>query len=123
MPRPCCCRHIEGRPPVSIFKPAGIPARCIDKVVLTLDEYEALRLADLEGLYQEQAALRMGVSRPTFGRIVKAARHKVAEALVTGKVLRIEGGPVHSRLAPHFSVHEAGRQGITTTTHESTRKE
>jgi len=62
---------------------------------MSLDEFEALRLADLEGLYQEQAALRMNVSRPTFGRIIDSAHRKVAEVLVHGKALRIEGGPVH----------------------------
>ena len=51
------------------------------EVLLTLDEYEAIRLADLEGLYQEQAATRMNVSRQTFGRIVEAARRKVADVL------------------------------------------
>jgi predicted DNA-binding protein (UPF0251 family) len=56
-----------------VFKPAGIPGRGIGEVVMTLDEFEAVRLADLEGLYQEQAAGRMGVSRPTFSRIVEAA--------------------------------------------------
>jgi len=61
---------------------------------MTLDELEALRLADLEGLYQEEAAERMGVSRATFGRIVEAARRKTAQALVGGRALRIEGGAV-----------------------------
>jgi hypothetical protein len=69
-------------------------------VVLTLDELEALRLADLEGLYQEQAAALMAVSRSTFGRIVEAAHRKVAEALVLGKALRIEGGVVASASEP-----------------------
>ena len=63
---------------------------------MTLDEFEALRLADLEGLYQEQAALQMGVSRPTFSRIVESAHKKVADALVHGKAIRIEGGTVQS---------------------------
>jgi predicted DNA-binding protein (UPF0251 family)/predicted Fe-Mo cluster-binding NifX family protein len=71
----------------------------LDETVLTLDEFEALRLADLDGLYQEQAAESMGVSRPTFSRIMDTAHHKVADALVHGKALRIEGGPVH--LGPH----------------------
>jgi predicted DNA-binding protein (UPF0251 family) len=62
--------------------------------VLALDEYEAIRLADLEGLYQEQAAERMNVSRPTFGRILATAHRKVAEALVFGHTLRIEGGTI-----------------------------
>jgi transposase-like protein len=63
-------------------------------VALSVDEFEALRLADLEGLYQDEAAIRMGVSRPTFARIVEASRRKVAEALVHGRALRIGGGPV-----------------------------
>jgi uncharacterized protein len=62
---------------------------------MTLDEFEALRLADLDGLYQEQAAEKMKISRPTFSRIVDSARRKVADALVHGKALRIEGGPIH----------------------------
>ncbi|MDI7269531.1 MAG: DUF134 domain-containing protein, partial [Myxococcota bacterium] len=77
-----------------MFEPAGSRTVGADDVVLTLDEFEALRLADLEGLYQEQAAVRMGVSRPTFGRIVESAHRKVAGALVGGRTLRIEGGHV-----------------------------
>ena len=96
MPRPCCRRRIAGAPPAGVFKPAGIPGRFLEEVVLGLDGLEALRLADLEGLYQEEAAARMGVSRATFGRIVADARRRVAEALVEGKLLRIEGGPVEA---------------------------
>lgn len=62
--------------------------------MLTLDELESLRLADFNGQYQEQAAEQMKISRATFARIVEAARKKVADALVNGKALRIEGGPV-----------------------------
>lgn len=65
-----------------------------EEVALSVDELEAVRLADLEGLYQDDAAARMGVSRPTFARVVTAARRKVAEALVGGRALRIGGGPV-----------------------------
>ena len=61
---------------------------------MSLDEFEALRLADLDGLYQEQAAKQMQVSRTTFSRIIEAAHRKMADALVHGKALRIEGGPV-----------------------------
>jgi predicted DNA-binding protein (UPF0251 family) len=64
----------------------------LEEVVLAVEELEALRLADLDGLYQDKAADQMGVSRATFGRIVEAARRKVSEALVLGKALRIEGG-------------------------------
>ncbi|MBU1042059.1 MAG: DUF134 domain-containing protein [Proteobacteria bacterium] len=90
MPRPKCCRNILGKPACKLFKPMGVPASSVDEAVLTLDEYEAIRLADFEGLYQEQAAGRMGVSRQTFGRTIEAARRKVARALVLGLVLRIE---------------------------------
>ena len=61
---------------------------------MALDEFEAMRLADLDGLYQEQAAGQMNVSRPTFSRIIDSAHRKMADALVHGKALRIEGGPV-----------------------------
>jgi len=94
MSRPQCCRRVAGRPIASVFHPAGIPVRALDEIVLTLDEFEAIRLADLEGLYQEQAAERMRVSRPTFGRILAAAHRKVAEALSNGKALKIEGGTI-----------------------------
>ena len=77
-----------------MFKPVGIPVVELEEVVMTLDEFEALRLADLEGHYQEQAAKEMKVSRTTFSRIIDSAHRKVADALVHGKALRIEGGPV-----------------------------
>lgn len=88
-----------------MFKPAGIPVRMLEEVVLALDEFEAIRLADLQGFYQEQAAERMKVSRPTFGRIIDSARRKVAEALITGKALRIEGGPVYTEPSRRFRCH------------------
>jgi len=94
MPRPQCCRRIAGRPIASVFHPTEIPACGLVEVVLTLDEFEAIRLADLEGLYQEQGAARMHVSRPTFGRILGTAHRKVAEALAHGRALKIEGGTV-----------------------------
>jgi predicted DNA-binding protein (UPF0251 family) len=94
MPRPCCLRHIGFTPNAGFFKPAGVPVRVLEQVTLTLDEVEALRLADLNGLYQEQAAAEMKISRPTFSRIVAEARRKVAEALIHGKALRLEGGAV-----------------------------
>jgi predicted DNA-binding protein (UPF0251 family)/predicted Fe-Mo cluster-binding NifX family protein len=76
------------------FRPSGACVGKIAEVVLTFDEAEALRLADLEGLYQQAAAQRMGVSRQTFGRIIESARKKTADALLNGKRLRIEGGAV-----------------------------
>lgn len=94
MPRPQCCRRIAHTPTCAVFAPAGVPACDLEEVVLSLDECEAIRLADLEGLYQETAAARMNVSRQTFGRILEAARKKVARAIMEGKALRIEGGEV-----------------------------
>ena len=94
MPRPENIREIDGAPEVTWFKPAGMPMRHLEEVVLTLDEIEAIRLADAEGLYQEQVAEQMKVSRPTVGRILASARQKVADALVNGKAIRIEGGTV-----------------------------
>jgi len=77
-----------------LFKPAGVPASQLVEIVLEIDELESVRLADLEGLYQEDAAEQMNVSRQTFGRIVSSARKKVAQALVQGMSLRIEGGEI-----------------------------
>ena len=94
MPRPKCCRQIGAMPGKTCFQPEGAASSSFDEVLLTLDEYEAIRLADLEGLYQEQAASRMNISRQTFGRIIEAARRKVADVLVNGKILKIEGGSV-----------------------------
>ena len=94
MPRPCCLRHVNRLPAAVYFKPAGVPACMLEQVTLTLDEVEALRLADLQGLYQEPAAEQMKISRPTFTRIIEVARRKVAEALIHGKALRLEGGAV-----------------------------
>jgi predicted DNA-binding protein (UPF0251 family)/predicted Fe-Mo cluster-binding NifX family protein len=71
-----------------------MPARDLPRVILGFDEAEAVRLADLEGLYQEVAAMRMGVSRQTFGRIVESARYKIADAIINKKCIRIEGGEV-----------------------------
>ena len=109
MPRPCCWRLVAGRPAAAIFKPIGIPMRDLEEVVMTLDEFEAIRLADLEGLYQEQAADQMEISRPTFSRIADSARRKVADALVHGKALRIDGGPVRRGEHRCCRRHDDGR--------------
>ena len=94
MPRPRRCRRVGGPPGCVLFKPAGVPSSRLTELVLGIDELEAIRLADVEGLYQEQAADLMKVSRQTFGRIVSSARRKVALALVQGLSLRIEGGEI-----------------------------
>ena len=97
MTRPFCPRRISCWPEATYFKPAGVPLRVLDEITLALDELEALRLADLNGMYQEKAAQRMKISRPTFARIVEAARRKVADALIHGKALRLEGGIVEMK--------------------------
>ncbi len=94
MPRPVCCRRVGFIPGIRYFKPGGIPLHVLEDVVLNIDELEAVRLADYEGLYQEQAAEKMRISRPTFGRIVESAHRKIADALVNGKALKIEGGNI-----------------------------
>ncbi len=81
-------------PQVTYYKPRGIPMTELQCIELTVDEFEAIRLTDCEHLYQEQAAERMNVSRQTFGRILDAARAKVADVIVHGKALLIQGGPV-----------------------------
>ena len=96
MPRPFCHRRVAGRPAAPVFKPVGIPVLGLEEVIMTLDEFEAMRLADLDGLYHEKAAEEMNVSRPTFSRIIGSAHRKIADALVHGKALRIEGGPVRT---------------------------
>lgn len=92
MPRKKCVRHVSGHPEVVFYKPAGIPMCELEEVVLHVDELEAVKLADHEGLYQEAAAERMQVSRATFGRILAEAHRKISDALVNGKGLRIDGG-------------------------------
>lgn len=94
MPRPNKNRLIKECPKHFAFKPIGVDKRSIEKINLSLDEYEALRLADFEQMYQEEAAQAMGVSRATFGNIIKSARKKLAEMIVLGKALNIEGGDV-----------------------------
>jgi predicted DNA-binding protein (UPF0251 family)/predicted Fe-Mo cluster-binding NifX family protein len=94
MPRPFSERRVHSRMERCTFKPAGVPVRNLEHVTLRFDQAEAIRLADLEGLYQEAAALRMGVSRQTFGRIVESARRVVADAIINGKFLLIDGGEV-----------------------------
>ncbi len=97
MTRPKTLRQIDSIPDVKWFKPAGIKMCSLEEVSLTFDEIEAIRLADLENLYQEQVATHMGVSRQTVGRILVSARKKVAEALVAGKAIRLEGGKIQFR--------------------------
>jgi uncharacterized protein len=94
MSRPHKPRIICQAPMASYFKPRGIPLPFLEEAVLGLDEVEALRLADLEGLDQEDVGKQMGVSRGTVGRLLDRAHRTVADALLRAKALRLEGGPV-----------------------------
>jgi len=102
MPRPRKMRFVQGPPVVTGFMPNRVPPWGSDEIVLPVEGLEAIRLSDFEGLDQESAAERMNVSRQTFGRILGEARRIVAEALVMGRVLRIEGG--------HFELPPRGRR-------------
>ena len=88
--RPKKCRCINCRPNAFYFKPRGIPLVELEEVCLSLDELEALRLAYYGGLYHEEAAKQMNVSRATFGRILDGARHKTAGAILHGNALKID---------------------------------
>lgn len=94
MPRPQKPRAIRHDPTAVYFKPAGVPIRVLQEVSLGLDELEALRLADMESLSQEEVGAMMGISRATAGRILAKARRKTASALVRGWAIRVEGGKV-----------------------------
>ncbi|MFC1571204.1 DUF134 domain-containing protein [Candidatus Margulisiibacteriota bacterium] len=105
MPRPFKRRSVCCNPESDYFKPRGIPIDLLEEVNLTTDELEALRLADLEEMYQEAAAKKMNISRQTFGNIIASAHKKVADSLVNSKALKIEGGVV-KMLERHFVCYD-----------------
>jgi len=108
MSRPQKRRWINSWPGADFFKPRGAPLSSLQVVRLTVDEYEAMRLYDVDGFDQVESAARMKVSRPTFGRIIAGAHRKVAEALVMGKAIQIGGGSY--RIPPDFDFGTAGRK-------------
>jgi len=85
-------RHIEADHSGVCFKPCGIERVNLQRVVLDEDEMEAIRLSDLEGLYQQECADKMEISRTTFSRLIESARKKIADALLNKKALRINKG-------------------------------
>ncbi len=97
MPRPRLCRRVGFHPGVSHFKPAGVPLRNLQETTLNIEELEAIRLKDFEELEQKEAAKKMDVSQPTFNRILRTARKKIAKALIKGQAIRIEGGDYRFR--------------------------
>ncbi len=109
MPRPRKLRFVQGRPIVDAFIPSRMPPWGREEVILPIEGLEAIRLSDFQGLDQETAARMMNVSRQTFGRILTEARAIVADALIMGKVLRIEGG--HFEMPPRGRRHRRGWGG------------
>jgi len=97
MPRPQDNRIVHGPPLFSEFKPTGIKGRNLEQILLTLDEFEAFRLADSIGLSHAEAADEMEISRSTFTRLIEKARKKIADFIIQGKLLTIEGGSIHFR--------------------------
>jgi len=108
MPRPRICRRINCEPGVTYFKPRGIPLAQLENVDLTIDEYEAIRLKDLEQLEQTPAAKKMQISQPTFHRVLESARKKVADALINGKAIRIQGADHIAQPTRDFSCNDCG---------------
>ena len=85
-------RRVDFIPQITYFKPAGVPLANLQEVCLSVEEAEAIRLKDMEGLEQEECAQRMNISRTTFSRVLGSARQKMADALLSGKAIKIEGG-------------------------------
>lgn len=97
MPRPQDNRMVLEPPLFSEFKPLGIKGQDLEQIQLALDEFEAFRLADYNGLSHAEAADEMGISRSTFSRLIEKARKNIADFIIQGKLLTIEGGSVHFR--------------------------
>ncbi|MFW6034666.1 MAG: DUF134 domain-containing protein [Halothermotrichaceae bacterium] len=106
MVRPTKERRVEFIPKIKYFKPSGIPLREIEEIRLSIEEIEAVRLKDLKGLTQEEAAGKMNISRPTYQRVLTEARKKIAEALIKGKAIRFEGGDY--KLAEYLDCEKCG---------------
>lgn len=107
MPRPRHFRRVLFREGFHYFKPAGIRVFELKESILTVDEFEAIRLKDLEQIDQEKAAKKMNISQPTFHRLVLSARKKIADAIVNGKAIRIEGG-IYKMVQPRGMGRGAG---------------
>ena len=97
MPRPKSNRIVHNPPIFSEFKPTGVASKLLEQIILSLDEYEAFRLADSLGLSHAEAADQMDISRSTFTRLIEQSRKKIAELIIDGKALVIDGGNIHFR--------------------------
>jgi len=91
MPRPCIRRRVRGRPNSSYFKPAGIRMIELEEIIISLPEFEAIRLIDFLNIEQGEAAKQMKISQPTLSRILKSARKKISDAIINGKAIKIQG--------------------------------
>ncbi len=92
MVRPRKIRIVQNEPEVNYFKPRRIPLSDLEKVILKIEELEAIKLKDLNGLNQEACAKKMKISRGTFQRILNSAKKKISDALINGKAIQIKGG-------------------------------
>ena len=92
MPRPRIRRRVRFQPDITFFRPEGVKETYLEESILTVDEFEAIRLKDLESFDQEEAAKKMNISQPTFHRLLTSARKKITDAIVKGKAIKIEGG-------------------------------
>jgi len=115
MPRPRKPRHCCRYPADRVYKPQGIPMRDIETVEISLDQFEALRFCDLDGLDQEEAGRQMGVSRGTVQRLLKSARQAVVEAILNNEALLVnlkQGDDCHVGLHTHQHRRGRGRQPV-----------
>ncbi len=92
MSRPLKPRYVCELPKFNMFGPKGMRTRDLEKINMTIDELETIRLIDHEDMTQEEAAVQMNVARTTIQRIYVSARKKIADAIISGKVLLLEGG-------------------------------
>lgn len=106
MTRPFKCRKVTAAPRAYYFKPRAVPLCELEETALQLDEFQAIKYAELDGMDQAAAAAAMKISRQTFGNILASARRKLADAVVNGKALKIEGGPVELRRPPCKGEHK-----------------
>ena len=106
MARPFKCRKVTSEPRAYYFKPRAVPLCELEEIILQLDEFQALKHSELDKKKQEKAASAMKVSRQTFGNILASARRKLADAVVNGKALKIEGGPVELIRGPCGGEHK-----------------
>lgn len=92
MPRPRRVRRVFFEPRIDYFKPAGVMLRMLQENIITRDELEVIRLIDYEKIEQEKAGKKMKISQPTLSRLLTSARKKIADALINGKAIKIQGG-------------------------------